>query len=128
MSLLARNKKLVVLGLAGLSLTCCGFFGLAFGGANATLKSSGAYSTGLARAVADARVRLALGAPLTPGWMVTGKVETSAAGSWAQLTVPLEGALRTGTLHLEARSAGGEWTFVRLEVKPAGTPPINLLE
>lgn len=121
---MTQNK---VLGATGVLLTLVGFSGLIFGGINATLKSSGAYGQGLARAVGDARVQAALGAPVNPGWLVTGSVKANPSKSTAFLQVPLEGAMRTGSLSISAEKQSADWEFRILKVDVAGKPSIDLL-
>jgi len=116
------------MGALGLALGLVGFLGLLLGGITTPLKSSWAYSAGVARAVADPRVRQALGEPVVPGWVVTGSVSAAGARSQAQLSVPLEGATRPGRLKLAAHATGNSWQFDQLQVAIDGAPSINLLE
>lgn len=122
-----QNKRLLVLGALGLLLSCCGFVGLLFGGINTTLKTSGAYGQAVGRAVADSRVQAALGAPVNPGWMVTGSVESDPNRSTARLKVPLEGSMRSGTLSIDAEKTSAEWHFTHLTVEVDHGASIDLL-
>ena len=110
-------KKLALLGGLGITLMCCGVFGLMFGGIRSSLKGSDPYRRGVLRATQDPRTQTLLGTPIEVGWMVSGELSTENGRSTADLKVPLDGPTRAATLHIQAHADGsGEWTWDTLKV------------
>ena len=120
-----RNWKWVVpLGCLSLVLLALGLVAAVFW----LIKSSGAYSEAIERARADCEVQTALGAPVLPGWSVSGSVNVSGPSGHAEFATPLRGTHRSGTLYVTATKTAGEWHFELLQVAPAGrTARIDLL-
>lgn len=113
----SRNWKwfvpvLVVTGIALFAAFFAAIFAFVFG----MMKSSEPYQTGLSRARADAAVVAALGEPITPGYLVQGSINGSAASGEASLAIPLKGSHGAATLHVEARKQAGEWHYDTLVV------------
>jgi cytochrome oxidase complex assembly protein 1 len=128
-SWIARNWKwfvpTVALGIILLAvLVIGGVFSLVF----AIMKSSEPYQHAVDVAVHDARATGQLGTPVTPGWFATGNINVSGAAGYADLSIPLNGKLRHGTVYLRARKSAGIWRYQRLELEVDGAPErINLL-
>jgi len=85
------------------------------------MKSTDVYKQALAQAKADSRVVAALGSPITDGFFVTGKTETSGGSGTADLAVPLSGPKGKGKLYLVATKSGGEWEFSKMVVEVEGS-------
>lgn len=122
------NKRLLSLGGLGAALATVGFVGLVFGGVTTTIKASPEYQQGVKRAVSDPRAQAAMGTPIVPSWIVTGKTSSSTDSSSARLNVPLEGPTRNGTLHIRARRFyDGPVEFDVLSLDVDGASTIDLL-
>ncbi len=81
------------------------------------MKSTDVYKQALAKAKADSRVVAALGSPITDGYFVMGKTETTGASGTADLSVPLSGPKGKGKLYFVASRFGGEWEFSKMVVE-----------
>ncbi len=91
------------------------------------IKSSEPYQHAVTAATHDARVTGAMGAPVTPGWYFLGNINVSGSTGDADLTVPLNGTARHGTVHVVARKSEGIWDYQTLVVQIDGVPEhINL--
>lgn len=92
------------------------------------MKSSGAYKEALALARADCEVQETLGAPISPGWMVSGSVNVSGPSGRAELSTSLRGTREAGRLYVTATKTAGRW---QMDVLEFAVPPlrtrINLL-
>ena len=86
------------------------------------------YKDGLARAQADPRVIEALGAPIEPGWFVSGKINTAGRSGQADIDIPLKGSKQNGSVHVVAMKEGGRWTYSRMIMTPDTGEPISLLD
>ena len=92
------------------------------------MKSSEPYKYAVATASHDARVSEQLGTPITPGWYATGSINLTIDSGDAELTIPLNGTRRHGTVYVEAKKSAGIWRYQRLEVEIEGVPDrVNLL-
>jgi cytochrome oxidase complex assembly protein 1 len=126
----SRNWKwFVPIGCLGLLVIGVGvivlFVSIIFG----ALKSSDAYTQALAKARANPTVISELGQPIEPGWLVSGSVNVSGPSGNADLSIPVSGPKKSGTIYVVARKSAGEWQFNRLEVDVEGRGSrINLLE
>jgi len=94
----------------------------------AAIRSSEPYTEGLARARADARVQEALGAPIEPGWLLSGSIETKNRSGVCDITIPLNGSKQTGVLYITGTKIEGRWTYSKIRVVPASGPPIDLVD
>jgi hypothetical protein len=90
-------------------------------------KSSPVYMRALAAVQSDARVIQALGAPIQPGWYVTGSLEEQGLSGDATLTIPVSGSRKGGMLYASARKANGVWVFYTLAVQVDGDDNIITL-
>ena len=102
---------------------CVALVFLAAGTVNAffsLMKSSGAYSGALELARSDCEVQARLGMPLRPGWSVSGSVSVAGPSGHAELSIPLRGSQRSGTLYATATKTAGQWHFELLQLAVAG--------
>lgn len=98
------------------ALFVAGIAGIAF----TAMKSSDVYRGAVARAEAHPAVREALGEPLRTGWYLTGNIDTSGSSGHADISIPLKGSQRDGTLYAVASKSAGRWTYDTLEVEVEG--------
>ena len=97
-----------------------------------TVKSSTPYTKALAQAKADPAVIAELGSPIEAGWYVTGNISTSGQNGNAELSIPIHGPNKSGTLHVVALKSAmvegmEDWKITKLEVVvPGRTQPIAL--
>lgn len=91
------------------------------------LRASEPYTASLQRAQRDPRAAAALGAPLKPGWFVSGNIDVKNREGTASLAIPLQGSKQRGTIHVEATKVRGRWTYQEMILTPYSGPEINLL-
>jgi hypothetical protein len=103
-------------------MLCCGVFGaVTVFGVSKAIQSSGVYAEAVAKAATSPEVKEALGAPLTPGFMMQGSINETNGRGEADFQIPLNGSKGQGTLYVKARKpSGGRWTFQQLEVDANG--------
>jgi hypothetical protein len=94
----------------------------------AAMRSSDPYKDGLERARGDARVQESLGAPIEPGWFISGNIKTQNNSGDCDVSIPLKGTKQRGSLRVVGTKDGGRWTYTKMLVTPASGPPIDLLE
>ena len=94
----------------------------------ASMRSAAPYQDGLAKARADARVQQALGAPVEPGWFMSGSIRTENRTGQCDISVPLNGSKQKGSLRVVGTKDEGRWTYTKMVVTPAAGAPIDLLE
>jgi hypothetical protein len=82
--------------------------------------SSPVYIEALKAARADSRVVESLGEPIQPGMFVTGSLEEQGISGDANLTIPIPGSRKSGTLYASARKGNGVWQFYTLAVQVDG--------
>lgn len=125
------NKKSVafwiVLGCGGLAVVVAGFVAALFFVIMYSMRSATPFQDGLARAKADPRVVEALGAPIEPGWFMSGKISTSGQSGQCDIDVPLKGSKQDGSVHIVGYREGGRWTYTRMIMTPDRGDPIDLL-
>ncbi len=88
------------------------------------------YKDVIARAQNDPRVIEALGAPVRPGWTVSGRIRTSrlSGRSEASLRIPLRGSKQNGSVSFAATQEGSKpWTYHQMLMTPDRGEPIDLL-
>jgi cytochrome oxidase complex assembly protein 1 len=104
------------------------FFTVLFGLVMGMMKSSEPYQFAVSMASQDARVTAKLGAPITPGWLTQGNIQTAGSSGTANFSIPLNGARRHGTLYVAAKKSAGVWHYRTLQVEVEGEPDrINLV-
>ncbi|HET9364837.1 MAG TPA: cytochrome c oxidase assembly factor Coa1 family protein, partial [Candidatus Angelobacter sp.] len=125
----SRNWKwFVPTTIGGVILLFALFIGAIFALVFGAMKSSEPYQYAVTIASADARVVAQLGGPITPGWFLNGNMNVSGSSGNADLSIPLNGKLRHGTVYVIARKSAGVWHYRILQVAIDGNPErINLL-
>jgi hypothetical protein len=125
-----RNWKwFVPTGCAAILALCAAFvFSMVFF-VFSILRHTDIFRDALDKAKANPQVRAELGDPVREGWWLSGTVNTSGPSGDADISIPLKGSRKDGTLYAVAHKSAGEWTYDRLEVAVAGRPGrIKLLE
>jgi hypothetical protein len=85
------------------------------------MKSADVYQESLRRVQAHAEVQSELGAPLEPGFLVTGEIEVSGPSGKADIAYSVSGSRGTGTVYVIAEKRAGRWTYDTLEVEIEST-------
>ncbi len=84
--------------------------------ATTAMKSSDVYKDALVKAQSNPAVVEALGSPITTGFFTGGSINSSGPSGDAAFSIPLSGPKGKGTIQLEAKKSGGEWTYSTLVV------------
>ncbi len=71
------------------------------------MKSSEPYQRAVAVASSNPDVVHELGAPIAPGWYASGNINVSENSGEANLSIPLNGKLRHGTVYVVAKKTDG---------------------
>lgn len=112
-----KMKWVIVASVVGVLL----FFTLAAGGLVAlvfgSLRSSDAYQFAVQTASGDPRVLSRLGAPVKPGWLISGTINLQNDAGRADLSIPLHGATHQGTIHVVGKKAEGVWAYEMLSLR-----------
>lgn len=98
------------------ALAVGGLVGFVFG----LLKSSEPYQHAVAVATSNPDVVRELGAPVSPGWYVSGNINVSGTSGDADLAIPLNGSLHRGTVYVHAKKTEGVWNYDKLEMLVEG--------
>ena len=98
-----------------------------------SIKSSTPYTRALAQAQADPTLIAEMGSPIEAGWYVTGSLRSTGQNSFADLTFPIHGPNKAGTLHviaLKSTMVQGmeDWKITVLEAKIDGRREPIVLE
>src|SRR5581483_6575340 len=125
----SRNWKwFIPTAIGGVILLFALFIGGIFAVVSSAIKSSEPCQYAVARASTDARVTAQLGGPITPGWFLNGSMNVSGSSGNADLSIPLNGKLRHGTVYVVAKKSAGIWHYRILQVAIEGEAErINLL-
>ncbi len=91
-------------------------------------RSSPVYVQALKAAQSDPRVVAQLGTPIQAGWLITGSLEEQGLSGDANLSIPISGPRKSGTLYAAARKGDGIWQFYTLAVQVDGQDQIITLE
>jgi len=91
------------------------------------LKSSDVYKQAMTKATTNPTVISELGQPIESGWMVSGSISVNGSSGEADISIPISGPKKSGTIFAVGRKSAGEWKFSRLEVEVPDRPRINLL-
>jgi len=93
-----------------------------------TIKSSYVYQQAIAKTRSNPAVIRELGEPIKPGWLVSGQLSLNEASGRADLSIPISGPKKSGTVYVLAVKKLGKWDFSALEVEVEGeSKRINLL-
>jgi hypothetical protein len=93
------------------------------------MKSTDVYKDALARAKAHPYVIAALGSPIKEGFLISGNTNVNGASGKADLSIPLSGPNRIGTICVAAYKSLGQWNYSGLVLEIAKTHQrIDLLQ
>ena len=93
-----------------------------------SMKSSEPYQHAVAAAQDNPEVIRELGGPVEPGWFIQGNINVSSSSGNAEMSIPLNGKLHHGVVHVVAKKSNGIWTYQKLEVLIDGhESPVQLL-
>ena len=84
------------------------------------IRHTDVFRDALDKAKASPQVRAELGEPIREGWWLSGTVNTSGPSGNADISIPLKGSRKDGTLYAVAHKSAGEWRYERLEVAVDG--------
>lgn len=129
----SRNWKWALpVGGCLLPLVLCGggglifFFGV-YGAITGAIRSSDAYSEGMARARANPEVVAALGEPIESGFWIGGNIETSGPSGTVDVSIPISGPKGSGTLYVEGTRSANRWQYSTMAVEvPGRSTPIDV--
>jgi len=95
----------------------------------ASFRNSAVYQEALARARQNSQVKDRVGAPLQPGRVLQGQLNTSGSSGTARMAIPVTGPRGKATIYLDARKVSGNWEFLALQLRFEGQRYcLNLLE
>ena len=117
----------VGIGCSVLFVVVVAFVAFIFFIVGSAMRGNQPYKDGLARAQKDPRVIEALGAPIEPGWFVSGQIHGAGRSGSADIDIPLKGSKQEGSVHVIGMKEGGRWTYTRMIVTPDNGEPIDLL-
>jgi len=100
---------MLVLFVGVVFLLLAGVFGL--------MRQSEPYQQGLTAAQSHPAVIAALGAPIEPGFFVSGNIEVQNSSGEAHLAIPISGPKGKGTVYVEAEKERGRWHYSVLEAE-----------
>ncbi len=93
------------------------------------IRHTDVFKDSLDKARANPQVQAELGEPIREGWWVQGRVNTVGPSGNADISIPLKGSRKNGTLFAVASKTAGKWTYERLEVAVDGREKrIDLLD
>lgn len=110
----------VPLGCLGALVIVVGALGLILAIVANLVKSSDVCEEALRRARSSPEVQRELGPPVEDRWWLLGSIEVSGPHGEADVSIPLRGSKRDGTLYLAARKQAGRWSYQVLEVEVEG--------
>ena len=113
---------LVPLGCLGVLVVIAALTAVIMVIAEVAMRSSDVCRDAVARAATDPVVQRELGPPVEVGWFISGSVRVSGPSGEADLSIPIVGSLREGTLYAVGTKSAGRWTFTTLEVEIDGNP------
>jgi hypothetical protein len=80
------------------------------------MRRSEVYAYALEQARTNPSVVEALGAPIEPGWYLSGSVNLNGASGNADIAIPISGSRGAGTVYAIATKRAGVWEYELLEV------------
>jgi|CZKD01.1.fsa_nt_gi hypothetical protein len=93
-----------------------------------SFRNSDVYKQALAQAASNSQVRLQIGEPLKPAWLISGQLNVSGSTGNANLSIPISGPRGKGTIRAIANKTGRVWRFTYLQISVDGHPAsIDLL-
>jgi hypothetical protein len=92
------------------------------------IKSSTVYQEAITKTRSNADVIRELGEPIEPGWLISGTINVNESSGNADLSIPVSGPKKSGTVYVVATKKMGKWDIYGLEVAVEGeNKRINLL-
>jgi Cytochrome oxidase complex assembly protein 1 len=93
-----------------------------------SIKSSTVYQEAITKTRSNADVIRELGEPIEPGWLISGTINVNESSGNADLSIPVSGPKKSGTVYVVATKKMGKWDIYGLEVAVEGeNKRINLL-
>jgi len=93
-----------------------------------SIKSSEVYQQAITKTKSNAAVIREFGEPIEPGWLISGHINVSDSSGSADLSIPISGPKKSGTVYAVATKKMGKWEIHGLEVAIEGeSKRINLL-
>jgi hypothetical protein len=81
-----------------------------------SFRHSDVYKLAIAQASANPQVRVHIGEPIKPAWLISGEMNVSGSSGKANLVIPISGPRGRGSIHAVAQKSGGVWRFTYLQV------------
>jgi hypothetical protein len=81
------------------------------------MKSSDPYRFAMQTASHDRRVTAKLGSPVHAAWLISGNISVNNDSGRADLSIPVQGPIHKGSIHVVATKSEGEWTYQQLTLK-----------
>jgi hypothetical protein len=108
-----------------LPLLLCGggavlFVFVIYGAVTGAIKSSDAYSEGMARARANPEVVAALGEPIESGFWISGSINVNGPSGDVDVSIPISGPKGSGTLYIAGTRSAGRWQYSTMAVEIPG--------
>jgi TonB family protein len=125
---LGRNWKwMLPVGCLGIIVVAVLAIGGIFFFAMSALKSSDVYKGALDRVRSNPEAVEALGEPIKDGWLVQGNVNFTGSSGTANLSIPVSGPKKSGTVVVRAVYENGAWMYENLDlaVEGGGLIPLN---
>jgi Cytochrome oxidase complex assembly protein 1 len=85
-----------------------------------SMKASEPYKDALTAARAHPAVKAELGEPIEAGFMVNGNIAIQNNTGTADISIPISGPKKSGTLHVVGNKADGKWTYSTMDVTTDG--------
>lgn len=122
----SRRPVLRGLGLFLLLLAVAG--ALVVGGVTALLRTENPYTIAFERAESHPALIAALGEPIEPGWLPSGRVQIHEDTGAAQLEIPVRGPRGGARLHVRARRRADAWELLELRAVLDDGRSLDLLD
>lgn len=81
-----------------------------------SFRHSDVYKQAIAQASANSQVRVQIGEPIKPAWLLSGEMNVSGSSGKANLVIPISGPRGRGSIHAVAQRSAGVWRFTYLQV------------
>ena len=86
------------------------------------MKSNEPYQHAVRVATQDPRALARMGAPVQPGWWLSGNINVTGSSGNADFAIPVEGTAHKGTVYVVAKKSAGRWTYQTLELQVEDAP------
>lgn len=111
---------LIAFSVVASSCLCSGIFGVV----TMSMRSSTPYKSSLNLVSTDKAVIEKLGSPMKSGIFVSGKINTSLGGGFADISYSIEGPKGEGRVHTVATRTNKQWVLNTVEVSMDGQKKI----